>query len=123
MLERDGYVAGVPCWVDTRQPDPQAAAAFYRGLFGWDFEDVSAPDSPGRFYIARLRGGDVAGIGSIAEGAPPLVAWNTYIWVESADEIASKVVAAGGRIVADPFDVMDAGRMAVCMDPEGAAFS
>jgi hypothetical protein len=32
MPERDGYIAGVPCWVDTSQPDPDAAAAFYRGL-------------------------------------------------------------------------------------------
>jgi hypothetical protein len=25
MLERDGYPPGVPCWVDTTQPDPDAA--------------------------------------------------------------------------------------------------
>ena len=31
---RDGYPAGVPCWIDTTQPDPQAAAEFYRGLLG-----------------------------------------------------------------------------------------
>ena len=48
--------------------------------------------------------------------------WNTYIWVESADETAKKVTEAGGSIVMEPFDVMDSGRMAVCMDPEGAAF-
>jgi uncharacterized protein len=28
MLERDGYLPGVPCWVDTTQPDPEAALAF-----------------------------------------------------------------------------------------------
>ncbi|MDP9188754.1 MAG: VOC family protein, partial [Actinomycetota bacterium] len=33
MLERDGYPAGVPCWVDTGQPDPEAAVDFYGGLF------------------------------------------------------------------------------------------
>jgi predicted enzyme related to lactoylglutathione lyase len=51
-----------------------------------------------------------------------MAVWNTYVWVESADEAASKVRDAGGRVGMDPFDVMDAGRMAVCMDPEGAAF-
>jgi hypothetical protein len=35
---------------------------------------------------------------------------------------ASKVFDAGGRVVMEPFDVGDAGRMAVCADPEGAAF-
>src|SRR5579862_4972348 len=35
VLKRDGYIHGVPCWVDTNQPDPEAAVAFYGGLFGW----------------------------------------------------------------------------------------
>jgi len=122
MRERDGYLPGVPCWVDTSQPDPEAAVAFYTGLFGWDFADVMPPDSPGRYFIARLRGGDVAAVGSQPEGGPPTAVWNTYIWVESADETASKVQRAGGRVITDPFDVSDAGRMAVCTDPEGAAF-
>lgn len=113
---------GVPCWVDTSQPDPEAAVAFYSGLFGWDFEDVMPPDSPGKYFIARLRGGDVAAVGSQPEGGPPTAAWNTYIWVESADETASKVLDAGGRVIMDPFEVIDAGRMAACMDPEGAVF-
>lgn len=122
MLERDGYPAGVPCWVDTSQPDPESAVDFYRELFGWEFEDVMPPGSPGKYYVARLRGGDVAAIGSLPEGARPAAAWNTYIWVPSADEAASSVRAAGGRVVTDPFDVMDAGRMAVCADLEGATF-
>jgi len=122
MRERDGYLPGVPCWVDTSQPDPEAAVAFYRGLFGWDFKDAMPPGSAGEYLIASLRGGDVAAIASQPEGGPPTAVWNTYVWVQSADEAASKVLDAGGRIVADPFDVVDAGRMAVCMDPEGATF-
>jgi len=120
MPERDGYIPGVPCWIDTSQPDPEAAVAFYSGLFGWEFEDVMPPESPGRYFTARLRGGDVAAVGSIPEGAPPTAMWNTYIWVESADQTASKVVDAGGKALMKPFDVMDAGRMAVFTDPEGA---
>jgi uncharacterized protein len=122
MPERDRYIPGVPCWVDTSQPDPQAAVAFYSGLFGWEFEDVMPPQSEGRYFIARLGGGDVAAVGSIPAGAPPMALWNTYVWVESADQTASKVLDAGGKPLMDPFDVMDAGRMAVFADPEGAAF-
>ena len=121
MPERDGYMPGVPCWIDTSQPDPEAAVDFYSGLFGWDFEDVMPPGAPGKYFIARLRGGDVAAVGSQPEGAPPTGVWNTYVWVQSADEAAAKVRQAGGRILTDPFDVMDAGRMAVFTDPEGAA--
>jgi predicted enzyme related to lactoylglutathione lyase len=122
MRERDGYLPGVPCWVDTSQPDPEAAVAFYSGLFRWDFENAMPPGAPGKYFIARLRGGDVAAVGSQPEGAPPTAVWNTYVWVESADEAAAKVLEAGGRVLTDPFDVMDAGRMAVLTDPEGAAF-
>ena len=35
MPERDGYIPGVPCWVDVSEPDPEAAVDFYGGLFGW----------------------------------------------------------------------------------------
>jgi predicted enzyme related to lactoylglutathione lyase len=122
MLERDGYLPGVPCWIDTSQPDPEAAVAFYSGLFGWDFEDAMPPGSDGNYFIARLRGGDVAAVSSRPEGGPPTAVWNTYVWVDNADEAAAKVLANGGRVLMDPFDVMDAGRMAVFADPEGAAF-
>ena len=121
-MQRDGYLPGVPCWVDTNQPDPDAAATFYGGLFGWVFEDAMPPGSAGKYLIARLEGGDVAAIASQPEGAPPMAVWNTYVWVDSADEAAARVLDAGGRVVMDPFDVMDAGRMAVLTDPEGATF-
>jgi hypothetical protein len=122
MPERDGYIPGVPCWVDTSQPDPAAALAFYRGLFGWDFEDVMPEEAEGEYFIGRIRGGDVAAVGSIPEGAPPMAMWNSYIWVDRADEAAAKAKEAGGAVMTEPFDVMDAGRMAVLSDPEGAAF-
>ncbi len=123
MPERDGYIPGVPCWVDTTQPDPDSAADFYRGVFGWDLEDVMPPDAPGKYLIARIRGGDVAAISSRPEGAPPGAVWNTYIWVDSADDAATKVREAGGTVIGEPFDVMDAGRMAVLSDAEGALFA
>jgi uncharacterized protein len=122
MPERDGYIPGVPCWVDTSQPDPEAAVEFYSGLFGWEFEDVMPPGSEGKYFIARLRGRDAAAVGSIPEAAPQMAMWNTYVAVESADETASKVRDAGGDVMMEPFDVMDAGRMAVFTDPEGAVF-
>ena len=122
MPERDGYIPGVPCWIDTSQPDPEAALPFYRGLFGWEFENMMPEGSEGVYFVGRIRGGDVAAVGSIPEGVPPMAMWNTYIWVESADETAAKARDAGGGVVMEAFDVLDSGRMAVLTDPEGAAF-
>jgi uncharacterized protein len=122
MPERDRYIPGVPCWIDTNQPDPEAAVAFYRDLFGWEIEDAMPPGSDAHYFMARIRGGDVAGINGVPEGAPPTATWDTYIWVESADDTAAKVKAAGGTVVMEPMDVMDAGRTGIVSDPEGAAF-
>jgi uncharacterized protein len=120
--DRDGYIPGVPCWVDTSQPDPDAAAEFYGGLFGWELEDVMPAEAGAKYYMARIRGRDAAAVGSIPEGAPQMATWNTYIQVDSADDTATKVREAGGKTLMEPFDVMDAGRMAVFADPEGAVF-
>ncbi len=122
MLERDGYPAGVPCWVDTGQPDPEAAVAFYGDLFGWEFDDRTPAGSSQRYFVAQLRGRDVAGVGSQPEGAPPAPVWSTYISVESADEAAAKAKDAGGSVLIEPFDVSDAGRMGVFCDLSGAVF-
>lgn len=121
MPDRAGYIPGVPCWVDASQPDPEAAVHFYSELFGWDFENVMPEGSEGLYCIGRLRGRDVAAIGPVPPGAPPAATWNTYVSVESADASATKAREAGGTVVMEPADIMDAGRMAVLTDPEGAA--
>jgi predicted enzyme related to lactoylglutathione lyase len=122
MSTREDYPAGVPCWVDTNQPDPTEAARFYSGLFGWQTEDAMPPDSGAHYYMARIGGRAAAAISSQPPGAPPQAVWNTYIRVESADDAASRVREAGGQVLSEPFDVFDAGRMAVFADHEGAVF-
>lgn len=119
---REGFPPGVPCWIDTAQPDAPAAAAFYGGVFGWEFEDRMPAGAPGQYLVARLRGRDVAAVGSQFDVATPVPAWSTYIGVDSAEETAAKVVGAGGKVLGAPFDVLDAGRMAVCADPAGVLF-
>ncbi len=122
MSDRDRYIPGVPCWVDASEPNPEAAAGFYAGLFSWELQDSMPPDAPGQYFMARIGGEDVAAVSSPMGEAPPAATWNTYVWVESADATAAKVREAGGEVVAEPFDVMEAGRMAVCADREGAVF-
>jgi predicted enzyme related to lactoylglutathione lyase len=111
MSERNGYEPGVPCWIDTWQPDADAAVAFYAPLFGWEVEDTMPPGTPGKHFMCRLRGRDVAAIASRPEGAPPVTAWGTYIWVESVDDAVAKAIEAGGGVVKEIFDSLDGGRM------------
>ena len=123
MSDDDRYIPGVPCWIDSSQPDPAAAVAFYGDLFGWELADVMPPESPAPYYMARLRGGDVAAISALPQGAASGATWNTYVWVEDADATAGKVREAGGTVLREPMDVMDSGRLAAFADPAGAAFS
>jgi uncharacterized protein len=123
MPDRDAYIPGVPCWIDTSQPDPASSLPFYEGLFGWEFEDVMPEGSDGRYFMGRIRGRDAAAVGSIPPEAPQMALWNTYVAVADADAAAATATEAGGTLLMPPFDVMDAGRMAVIADPEGAVFN
>lgn len=121
MLTRDGYPAGVPCWVDVVHLDINASMAFYGELFGWDFEVRTPPGVANSYAYARKDGLLVAGVGS-SRGDGDASGWTTYIWVGSADDTAAAVVAAGGQVLSAPVDIPRAGRVAVCADPSGAVF-
>lgn len=122
MGERTQYAPGAFCWADLTTTDQAAAKAFYRGLFGWEAEDM--PVGEDVFYsMQRVGGKDVAAIAPQQQaqrdaGVPPV--WNSYVSVESADEAAERAKALGGAVHAPAFDVMEAGRMAVIQDPQGA---
>ena len=121
MSGQDRYIPGVPCWVDTTQPDPEAAVEFYCGLFGGSSR-TSCRRGARQYFVARIRGGDVAAVGSPPEGAPAAAAWNTYVWVHDADETAAKVRAAGGTVLVEPLDIGDSGAWRSSPTRPGAAF-
>ena len=119
MSQRHDYEPGVPCWIDTLQPDPEATMAFYGALFDWEF----AGPGPMGYRVARIRGNDVAGVGAQpAAGPAPPPSWTTYVYVESAQETAERVRSAGGAVLVEAFDARLAGRVAILADPAGAAF-
>ncbi|MGZ4447957.1 MAG: VOC family protein [Nocardioides sp.] len=121
MPKIESYTQGTPSYVELQTPDQQAAKAFYGSLFGWDVEDVPLDDQ-GNIYLAVSKEGDsVAGIsGQMPELAGHPAFWGVYLAVDDVDATAAKVEAAGGKVDAGPFDVMDLGRMAAIQDPTGA---
>jgi predicted enzyme related to lactoylglutathione lyase len=119
MAEKRTYPHGVTCWIDTEQPDVDAASRFYAGLFGWTLSDATAPGAPARYRVATLDGQDVA---ALASGAGGPATWNTYIAVDDADATAAAVRAAGGLVLDGPHDAGTGARFAVCRDAAGAEF-
>jgi len=123
MPNRTEYKHGTFSWVDLGTTDSAAAKKFYGALFGWTFDDM--PAGPGMTYtMCKLNGQDAAALYTMdksMQGVPPH--WASYIAVDDVDAIAKKVTSAGGKVVKEPFDVLDAGRMVVVEDPTGAIVS
>ena len=125
MSEPETYPTGAPCWVETLQSQPQAASDFYGQLLGWEFgrPGPMPGDLPGEYYVARVRGRDVAGVGSRPDlGGPAVPLWNTCVRVASANDAVATAQAAGGTLLIGPLEALPAGRLAVLVDPVGAAF-
>src|ERR671915_894978 len=120
MGERTSHTPGTFSWTDLATTDTEGAKRFYTGLFGWEIDDRPIPGNG--VYTMLLRDGKaVAALFQGQEGMP--TAWSSYVTVESADAAAAKASDLGATPMGEPFDVMDAGRMAVIQDPTGAVVS
>jgi predicted enzyme related to lactoylglutathione lyase len=113
--------ANKPIWVDLSSSDPAGSREFYSKVFGWQVE-INADPQYGGYGVALVGGQRVAGIGPKMMPEAP-TAWSVYIGTLDVDELAKKVQAAGGKIIAPPMSVGDQGRMAVFGDPSGAFIS
>ena len=124
MADFTTHTPGTFTWPELATTDQKSAVAFYRALFGWDLNDV--PLGPADTYsMFQMRGKEVAAACTLRPeerqgGVPPH--WNSYVTVKSVDDTAKKAQQLGGKVLAPPIDVMDAGRMAVLQDPTGAVF-
>lgn len=110
----------LPIWIDLASTDVAGSRAFYEPLLGWETQELP-PEAGG--YAFFSRGGRIAAAAGPTQGPGQPTAWQVYFGTDDADETARKVTAAGGTVVAPPFDVLDQGRMAVFQDPSGAFFS
>ena len=117
VVEEDGSVV----WSEVMVHDQPGALAFYRRVFGFGSEDLSAP---GFAYASlSLGGAPVAGVGGYAPGAdqaPP--AWTLYFGVPDTDASAARVGSLGGTVVSPPTDT-PFGRMAIVAGPFGEVFA
>ncbi len=108
-------------WEDLRSTDPDAARAFYVGLFGYEIRSLDG--APPDYALFHLPGDDapLGGMGGMMgqEGMPSH--WSVYFAVADADAAAGAAEAAGGTVIAPAFDT-PYGRMAALADPAGAAF-
>jgi predicted enzyme related to lactoylglutathione lyase len=121
-MDVDKHAVGAFSWPELATTDQKGSVSFYRSLFGWGLNEQ--PMGPSEVYsMFTARGREVAAAYNMRPeerqtGIPPH--WNAYVTVDDVDASAKRAAELGGKVIAPPFDVMDAGRMAVLQDPTGA---
>lgn len=124
MPNVDRHPHGTFCWLDLAAHDREAAKRFYTALFGWTANDLKYGEGENDVYTMYLyQGRDAAASYAMddaqrSQGYPP--AWLAYVAVDDADEATRRARELGAAVLADPFDVMDVGRMGLIADPTGA---
>lgn len=120
MTEKKSYPPGEFCWTELATGDWKAAKKFYTSLFDWTADERSmGPDQPP--YVMLQKSGK--NICALYENRKAQPAWLSYVSVASADDSAKKAKSLGAKLLQEPFDVMDVGRMASVQDPQGAKFA
>jgi uncharacterized protein len=120
MTEMTSYPPGYFCWTELATSDGKAAKKFYTSLFGWTANEMPiGPDQP-PYVILQKSAKDVC---ALYENKKVPSNWLSYVSVASADESAKKVKSLGGKLISEPFEVFELGRMANAQDPQGARFA
>lgn len=119
----DGFGAmgpqGTPVWFEVNTRDSAAVRDFFAGLFELDAEQLDGM----AYFMLQAGGRPRYGVLQMDEqwaGMDP--SWMVYFSVEAVDAACERVTAAGGTVAQPPFDT-PFGRIGVCRDPGGAAFT
>lgn len=112
-------------WADLQSTDVKASLTFYGRVLGWDFRDESDESGAMVYHTANIGGVKLAGLGQLQDqamqaGMPSM--WTSYVTVADVDATCAKATQLGGTVMMPAMDVMDQGRMAIIVDPTGAAF-
>lgn len=108
---------GTGVWAEQMSHAPDVARRFYTGLFGYEQQDMSAPDFT--YTALRVDGTPVAGVGGYGAGAGDVpAAWTWYLAVDDADAVAPRVAELGGEVVSGPEDT-PYGRILLVRGPAG----
>lgn len=114
---------GAWSWNELMTRDVDAAAAFYRDVFGWTYQTMDMPF--GQYHV--IEGGDAGGLGGLMTmppNLPPAVPnhWAVWFTVADTDATVARVGELGGQVVQEPTDLPGVGRVATVHDPLGGSF-
>jgi predicted enzyme related to lactoylglutathione lyase len=109
---------GLFVWDELATGDVDGAQRFYEQVFGWTTSDMG--DEYGGYRIFNRGETGVAGLMALPDPSVP-VRWQPYVYVEDPDATVAKARELGAQVPLEPMDVPNVGRLAVIVDPQGAA--
>lgn len=112
---------GCMAWNELQSSDPETAAAFYSGLFGWETQPM---EEDGKLVYVTISNAGWMNGGIMPteqqDGVPSY--WLPYFTVPSSEGAIWKALELGGEALVGPLDI-GAGRISVLRDPQGATFA
>jgi predicted enzyme related to lactoylglutathione lyase len=109
-------------WNELATTDFEAAFGFYAELFGWTVHEDMDMGPHGTYRIYGPEGAAPLGGMFTKPADMPQAGWIYYLTVGDLDATLSAVSNHGGRVVQQPIEV-PGGRIAHCLDPQGAFFA
>jgi predicted enzyme related to lactoylglutathione lyase len=100
--------------------DPEEAARFYSGLFGWALLPVASDPQP--YWGIQNRGALNGGMMALPPGDPSPPHWLVYFATGDLDATVARIGELGGAVLVPPMPI-PSGRIAVARDPQGAVFA
>lgn len=105
-------------WLELVTNDSAKSTQFYTKLFGWTSKQDSLMPSYTMFYNQDSM---VCGMIEIAKGGenvPPH--WLVYFSVDDCDKRTSQALQLKAKVIAEPKNIPEVGRVSILSDPQGA---
>jgi predicted enzyme related to lactoylglutathione lyase len=110
-------------WHELVTTDWKAGEAFYQALFGWEKKSEFDMGPMGIYNIFGRDRFQYGGMYNKPADMPAPPHWLPYARVESADAAAERGKEGGGVVLHGPMEVPGGDRIAILVDPQGAAFA
>jgi predicted enzyme related to lactoylglutathione lyase len=117
----DPDLAGHGAWHELHTSDGQNATDFYCAQFAWRKSRQVDMGAMGTYQLLDIGGHDLGG--TMTDSHFPRPAWLVYFRVDGIESAAQRIVAAGGKVINGPMEVLGGGWILNGLDPEGAMFA